>query len=798
MVAGTLAFALGALFCLQLRTLPDPVFIGFLPLLLVMSRDQCWRVMSLFLVGIFWTQLIAVVALGVRIPPALEGANIIVTGTIRGIPRPGVERQSFEFALDSAMPDWRPLFSPQCRLRLTWYQDSELLQAGMRWRFQVRLKRPHGVHNHSGTDAELNALRQGVCASGYVRTRDFSAQRLDDSKLIGWTGFRQRLSQRIQHYLVGFSSQGIITALVTGSRAGISYEHRQVLQDTGTAHLVAISGLHIGLLAGLGYLLGGYTKRLIPGLYPLFKPGRIEAACALLLASGYALLAGLTIPTQRALIMLVVLLLAGWLGRRPAASHAWCCALILVLIHDPLAASDAGLWLSFCAVAGLMYGLAQRRCRTNRSSLRGVRKLARMQWVAWVTLLPVSLFWFGGISLSSPLANFFAVPITGLVVVPLALLGVLLDLLGLGSVAIIALQLSATSMDLLLEGLNFVSEHAALYRLAMPDPFVVVVFGMGAVCILLLPSSFQLRWLGCLWLAPLLLPTPVTPGHGGLWINVFDVGQGLAVMVRTRSHALVYDTGPGREPHWNAGARIIAPNLFRLGVHSLDYLILSHQHLDHTGGAGGLMTHLPVKHVMTNIEPRKVSAHRFKDQTWLDCHSGARWEWDGYQFRILSPTPDQLDQWSVNNSSCVLHISGPGGTILFSGDIERQAENMLVTSFLKQQQEQLQDHSTLESTVLLSPHHGSKTSSSKAFLDAVNPAWVVISRGYRNRFRFPHPQVLDRYRVKNSKILDTACDGSIVLHFKPDSPGPWVSRWSERHARFWHVLNDGRCVWNGL
>ena len=660
----------------------------------------------------------------------------------------------------------------------------------------MRLKRPNGRHNPSGPDAELSALRRGICATGYVRTRDVSPKRLEASRLLGWTGFRQQLSLRIQQHLVGFSSQGIITALVTGSRAGISYEQKKVLQNTGTAHLVAISGLHIGLLAGLGYLLGGYSKKLIPGLYPFFKPARVESTCALVLACGYALLAGFTLPTQRALIMLVVLITARWLGRRPVSSHAWCCALVLVLIHDPLAISNAGLWLSFCAVAGLMYGLAQRRCGTFKSPAKEVWTLARMQWVAWVTLLPVSLFWFGGISLSSPLANFFAVPVTGMVVVPLALFGVLLELVGFTSGAVIALQMSATGMDFVLDGLYFVSEHAALYRLAMPEPLLVIAFGLGAVGMLLLPTSLRLRWLGCVWLAPLLLPVPVSPGPGGLWINVFDVGQGLAVMVRTRRHVLVYDTGPGSGPgskhYWNAGSHILAPNIFRLGIQSLDYLILSHQHSDHIGGADGLMAQLNVKRVMANIDPHKVSTDRSKDHNWQPCYSGMSWDWDGYTFRILSPNWKQFDQWSVNNSSCVLHISGPGGKILFSGDIERQAEDVLVN--LSHQQ----PHTMLESTVLLAPHHGSKTSSSEAFLNAVKPQWVVISRGYRNRFGFPPPVVLDRYQTQNATVLDTACDGFLQLHFNPDSPDPWVSRWSERQARFWHVLDDGRCVWNGL
>ena len=374
-----------------------------------------------------------------------------------------------------------------------------------------------------------------------------------------------------------------------------------------------------------------------------------------------------------------------------------------------------------------------------------------------------------------------------MLVVPVALLGVLFDLVGLSGPARMLLELSATSMDLLLIALAAISDHVPLFHLPVPAPPVVLICGLGAVCVLLLPRGFRLRWLGGVWLLPLLLPLTSGPGAGALWLSVFDVGQGLAVLIRTRGHSLVYDTGPGWDGRWNAGARIIAPNLLRQGLRQLDRVLLSHRHLDHIGGTGGLIGSLAVLNLMTNV-PRRFLPATSNGITTGSCQAGMRWRWDGYLFQILSPHPRRLPLLSVNNASCVLRVSGPGGAILLSGDIERQTEQALVRSLAPGQSR------ALESTVLLAPHHGSRTSSSGAFLRAVQPRWIVISRGYRNRFGFPHPEVMQRYRAQGSGILDTTCGGSLELRFNMHPQRLQVIDWRRRHARFWHVLDDGRCT----
>jgi len=783
-VAGTLAFALGTILCLQWRVLPDPVFIGFLPLLLVLARDPRWRVQGLFMAGLLWAQLMGMVAINTRLPAHLEGRDLVVTGTINGVPVRQGERQRFLLALAQASPEWRHFAPRRCLLKLTWYRHAQALRAGTRWQFQVRLRRPHGSHNRYGPDTELTALRRGICATGYIRS-GLQPLRLPDPWFASALGLRQHLTRVIHAWLSGFASRGIIVALVTGVRDGISTEQREILQATGTAHLVAISGLHIGLLAGFGFMLGRNLQRLLPGLYPRLAPGRLEAGMAIGLACVYAALAGFSLPTQRALIMLLVLLLAQSLGRRTAPGHALCCALILVLVHDPLAATNAGLWLSFCAVAGLLYGLAERRCVHFQKRGRWLRGLGRIQLLAWVTLLPVSLYWFGGISVSSPLANLIAVPVTGLLVVPLALSGVLLYLLGLPAAARVLLEMSATGMDQLLLALSAIRDLLPLLQLATPSPATLMIAGLGAVCLLLLPRTLRLRWLGLVWLLPVLLPASEGPPPNALWLTMFDVGQGLAILIRTHRHSLIYDTGAGFEGGWDAGSRILAPNLQRQGVRRLDRLLLSHRHLDHIGGAGGLARSITIAQLQSNVASRFLP-DEIRQLPRRPCEAGRRWQWDGYRFRILSPAPGTVGRLSVNNASCVLQVTGPGGEVLLSGDIERQTEYALSKAWRQE----------LKSAILLAPHHGSRTSSSTVFLDTVKPRWILISRGYRNRFGFPHPQVLKRYRSRAAGLLDSACLGTVRLRLGPRPGAIRVHTWRRHGFRFWHTLAGTRCVWN--
>ncbi|MCP4041542.1 MAG: DNA internalization-related competence protein ComEC/Rec2, partial [Gammaproteobacteria bacterium] len=601
-----------------------------------------------------------------------------------------------------------------------------------------RLKRPHGFSNPGGFDYEGWLFQHGIRATGYVRSRGEN-RRLVESQGYPVARLRQYLDGRFDLEFRDSEYLGIAKALAIGLRHDLNDDQWQILRATGTSHLMAISGLHIGLVAGFTFLL---ARRLWSraGSAPLYLAApRFAALPALLAALIYAALAGFSIPTQRALVMVVVVMAAMLLRGRPYPSHSLAVAMLLILLVDPLAVLSAGFWLSFVAVAIILFGMG------GRVSGRGFWwRWGRVHWLVAIGLLPVLLAFFGENPLLSPLANLLAVPWVGMVVVPLVLAGTLLlvPLPALGEWLLLA---GLKAVELFWPFLDWLAGLDLVYRIPpVTQPLFLAAGGIGVI-LLLSPRGFPGRWLGVVWLTPLVFaPLDEGPEAGSAWLTLLDVGQGLAAVVRTSNHLLVYDTGPRYSAHFDAGHAVVEPYLRSLGIGYIDTLVISHGDNDHAGGAESLLAAVPAGLILTG-EP---------DQRWptaTTCRRGRRWQWDGVMFRILHPGKELSSQ--DNNNSCVLQVSVDGESILLPGDIESTVEEALVEIF----------GSELRSRIMVAPHHGSRTSSSEEFLAAVSPEHILFSVGYRNRFGLPPMQVLQRYRSHGAADHETASRGAITF-----------------------------------
>ncbi|WJW76777.1 DNA internalization-related competence protein ComEC/Rec2 [Thiohalobacter sp. IOR34] len=677
---------------------------------------------------------------------ALEGQDLLLRGSLVSLPAADTARQRFRFRAEARRVgnDWQPFHH---ELRLSWYRAPLRLGAGDRWQFRVRLKRPRGFANPGGFDYGRWLRRQGFTATGYVRPSPDN-RRLGAASGLPLLKLRQHLLRQIDRALEGRAGQGVVTALALGQREGIDPAQWQRLRATGTAHLVAISGLHVGLLAGLGFLLGRGLWSRSSHLTRRLAAQRAGALSAIALATAYALLAGFSIPTQRALLMVTLAGLVLLLGRPLRPMPLFGTALLGVLLLDPHAVQDPGFWLSFTAVGLLLWaGLGR---RGPRPPLPRLQALLRSSLLLTVGLAPVTALAFGQAAWLSPLANLLAIPWVTLLVVPLSLLGT--ALLGIGVEAGgTLLRLAAGGFEALDRVLGWLAAlPGAAGWLPPPEP-VALLLAVTGVLWLAAPRGFPGRWVAGLLLLPLLLLRPPQPPPGHAWFSLLDVGQGLAAVVRTRNHVLVYDTGPRFASGFETGSAVLRPFLLQAGLRAVDLLIVSHGDNDHIGGARGLTRSLPVYQVISSV-PQRLDWRRA-----ARCDRPRRWSWDGVGFELIHPAGRR--RWRGNNASCVLRVvAADGQALLLPGDIEAAAERAL-----------LHGTADLGADLLVVPHHGSRTSSTAAFIERVGPRYALFAVGYRNRFGFPRPEIAARYRQRGIRLLDTATAGAI--HFRLGS-GP--------------------------
>lgn len=718
MRTGMVALALGLLALRFLPALPPVWLCTLLPVIGLMLLPFRTYPVAFFLFGLSWACLQAQWALDDRLPSRLDGETRWVEGRVVGLPQHTEAVVRFELADARSRHGTVPPL-----MRLAWYGGPPV-KSGERWRVAVKLKRPAGLLNPHAFDYDAWLLAQRIGATGTVKDGEL----LSEARWAWRDGIRQRLQA-----VDAQGRTGVLTALVLGDGSGLSRQDWQVLQDTGTVHLLVISGQHIGLLAGVVYLLIAGLARY--GLWPNRLPW-LPWACGLAFAAalGYGLLAGFEVPVRRACLMIGLVLLWRLRFRHLGAWWPLLLALNGVLLLDPLASLQPGFWLSFAAVAVLIFTFSGRL-----GPWRWWQTWTRAQWLIAIGLGPLLLVLGLPISLSGPLVNLLAVPWISLLVLPPALLGTLL--LPVPYVGEGLLWLAGGLIDGLFRGLAWVAGQVPAW---VPTAIPLWVWGLGALgaFLLLLPRGVPLRPLG--WPLLLLLifpPRPEIPeGVADIW--QLDVGQGLAILVRTRHHTLLYDAGP-RFGDNDLGERVVLPTLRKLGVDGIDLMLISHAHADHAGGARAVAQGLPVKHVLGG-EPAELP----NEWQAAGCESGRRWTWDGVNF--------ELWQWAhgreSNPKSCVLQIEASGERMLLTGDIDMAAERALLESPL-----------AIPTDWLQSPHHGSRSSSSMALLDRLRPKAVLISRGQGNSFGHPHPTVLARYQKFGMAIYDSADQGAIHL-----------------------------------
>jgi competence protein ComEC len=717
------------------------------------------------------------------LPPHWEGVDLHVTGVVDDLPQPVERGARFTFAVERVLT---PEASVPARVSLAWYaqrskgdDESEVPQvhAGERWTLVVRLTRPHGNVNPAGFDLEAWLLEHNLRATGYVRAD--AANLRDDAFAGGANDYVQRARENIRARIVAALPDrpyaGVLVALAIGDQRAIPETQWLTFNRTGIAHLVSISGLHVTVFAALAGGLAFAIVRRSASLTTRLPARKLAAGVGAAFAFGYVLLAGAEVPAVRTLLMLCVGAVGLWLGRPGTAVLVWLWSLFVVLLWDPWASLAPGFWLSFGAVGLLLYAGAGRlspahpptwRQRWRRTLCEG----ARTQWVVTIGLVPGTLALFQQISLVSALANAIAIPSVTLAIVPLALTGIVVPVDAIWQVAHALLGALMAMLEWL------ATLPAAVWAQHAPPAWTVVVATIGVV-LLIAPPGVPGRMLGIVWLLPLFLVRPEPPPNGGFRLTALDVGQGLAVVVSTAHHALVYDTGPRFGEIVDAGGRIVAPFLRGAGIRSLDALVVSHQDLDHAGGALSLLQTVPVAVLRSSLPSDNAIVVRAATRgTAQRCAAGQQWEWDGIRFTMLHPPLSQyaIEGTKTNDLSCVLRVDSAYGSALLTGDIEARDEALL-----------LQEKAPLRADALLVPHHGSRTSSTPPFVAAVAPRVAIFTTGYRNRFGHPRAEVVARYERIGATLMRSDRHGAVTLTFGPGKPAsPAAARDDQR--RYWY------------
>ncbi len=742
--------------------------------------------------GAGWSAWRAQQRLADALPAALEGRDLQLTGVVADLPDAVPAGLRFRFEVEKASLNGAPAPVPRL-VALGWYADGgELpaLQPGQRWQFVARLKRPHGLANPQGFDAEAWWLTEGIRATGSVRAG--TAQRIDTfvaSARDAIGRVRAWLRERIAAALEGKRYAGVIVALVIGDQRGVASSDWDLFNRTGIGHLVSISGLHITMIAALFAGLAHFLWRhplVCGGVLPLRLPAQqFAAAAGLLAALVYVALAGFGIPAQRTLLMLAVAAAASWSARIVPASQVLACALLAVLLLDPWAVLWPGFWLSFCAIGCILFASAGRVGAERQpagasgrpaSGWRSVLAAAtRTQLAVTIGLLPLTMLMFGQVSLVSPLANALAIPLVSFVVTPLSLAGSVLPAPLCGWLLLAA----HTALEALAAVLGWLAAWPlAVWQAPRPDA-IATGLALAGTLWALLPRGWPLRWAGLLAWLPVLAARPAAPATG-LWLTAFDIGQGNAVLVETPNFRLLYDTGPVWSAESDGGSRVILPYLRARGIERLDAMVISHGDSDHAGGARSLLAAIDVGWIASSLP----ASHPLADVAaarHAGCVAGQRWQRDGVAFEFLHPQPGDDAQARPNARSCALKITVGAQSVLLAGDIEAPQERALLA----------RDAGRLRADVLLAPHHGSGTSSTPAFLDAVSPSVALFQVGYRNRYRHPKAEVIARYDMRGIRVLRSDSAGAVML--KMDGrrldiePACASARyWSSRHC------NDAR------
>ncbi len=742
------------------------------------------------------------------LPHALEGVDIVLSGTVLDMPQRLANGVRFRFEPLSAAVDGRAVTLPPV-ISLGWYAPwgsavdaasvrslpQATLRAGQRWRFTVRLRRPHGNLNPHGFDLELFLMEQGVRAVGHVRGGPPGAVLMEDRWRHPVERLRQAVRDAIFDHVDDHRAAGVLAALAVGDQSAIAREDWALFRATGIAHLVSISGLHVTMFAWLaGRLLAALWRRCGAAMWVWPAPiaGRWGGWAA---AAAYALLAGWGVPAQRTVWMLGVVCALGSAGVRWPWPMVLLAAAVVVTALDPWALLQPGFWLSFAAVGLLMASgspmVAERGALVDAPPIGRSRRWSaalgtlvadgvRAQVLATVGLAPLTLVFFQQLSLVGLLANLVAIPVVTLWVTPLALMGVAVPWLW---------TLAAWSVHALGVLLGLLAQWPLAMWPVPVAPLWAQAAGLLAALLAVAPLPWRVRWLALPLVLPLLWPPLERPAPGRFHLVAVDVGQGTAVLVRTQGHLLLFDTGPAFGGDSDAGQQLLVPLLHARGERRIDRLVLSHRDLDHVGGAASVMHALPVGELLSSLE----ADHPLLAQgvPHRPCRAGDRWVWDGVHFEVLHPTEADLGpKRKANARSCVLRVRAGapgGGSVLLTGDIEREQEQRLVATW---------GSAGLQVDVLMAPHHGSKTSSSSAFLDATRPSVVVVQSGYRNRFGHPAPAVVMRYAQRDIRMVDSPRCGAWT--WRGDAAVAEADCQRDSGLRHWHDRPPSPWSWSAL
>ena len=768
-------------------------------------------VVCCFALGFSWSAHYAQSRLANILSIEHEGKDLILEGRVNALPQSSSSGAKFSFGVDKAYLGRERIESFPPQIYISWQpawrnpQDVPEVIPGQRWEFKVKIKKPYGSLNPHTFDFERWSFHQDFGASGSVRSGKLILE-----KDIAFTEFtlameyqRWKLSQKIRRLLPKDARYGgVIAALVIGDQNAIDQEDWRVFNATGIGHLISISGLHVTMLAGFGAMLATFIWR--RNTLPLWIPvGKVAAAVGFLTAFVYAWLAGFQIPAQRTMYMVGVVAFALWSGRNPRSFDIWWWALFFVLVIDPMAPYTPGFWLSFGAVAAILYAMQdsdgllglptgrELEVHWKHRVVQALREACRVQAVVTIALLPLTLYWFYQVSIVSPLANAIAIPVVSYIVTPLAIAGALLpDFIGKW-----LLMPAHATMDYLAIMLAWMASWKwAIAWSSQPAWWAIALSTIGII-IAIRPGSIQESWISRvagLALCATLFIQPLTNAHlekGVFRATVLDIGQGTAVLIETKTKRLLYDTGPiqGKD---NAGQRIILPYLRGRGIHHIDRMVISHSDSDHIGGAATLLKEVSFDSMMgslpsTNsllatLEEKKIPA--------IPCRFGQQWSWDGVDFHIWHPNERTVfeDQYprKPNEVSCVLEVRNQTTSFWLTGDVEKQGE----AEISERLTQAALNHLKNKNLIFMAPHHGSKTSSSQELLTALSPDEAFAQNGYRNRYGHPHPTVSARYQSMNIPFYQTPTTGAQVWEF------PAKSERKQRELLFWR--KDIRRLWH--
>jgi competence protein ComEC len=730
--------------------------------LIVLALAWAWRCprsrwLCALPLGVAWALWCGTQAMQARLPRALEGRDVLVVGSLDGLPLARTDASRFTLRVESAQLDGRPL-ALHGLLTVSWYEGAPPLAPCTRWRLLLRLKRPRALLDPGSTDSERSALERGIVATGYVR-EDEGNRRLPGPR---WCvdGTRAAIARGIAARVHDPHDAALLRAFAVGDTRGLDQQDWAVARANGVSHLIAISGFHVGVAAVFGVWLAWLVYAWWPPAALRLPRPQAQAAAALLFAVVYSALAGFGLPTVRTLLMIAVVALARCSRRGSSGAQSLALAMIAILLADPLAVLAPGFWLSFVGVAFLILCL-QAQGRGWRAFLH---ELSAGQLLMTVALLPLTLWFFGQASLVGALSNLVAVPVVSFVIVPCALFGMLLLLLCpplAAPVLWLAARIVHAQWWLFERMATWPGAHWYLPAVQLHALLLAVV---GALW-MFMPRGVPLRWLGAALFLPLLLPPRSTPADGAFRLWVLDVGQGLAVLVRTHDHLLVYDTGARYPSGFDLGEAVVLPSIHALGLSRVDMLMISHGDNDHAGGAQTVAEAFPQARRLAG-EPARMRV------PMQQCAAGQAWQWDGVRFRVLSPAPGGGDR--DNDSSCVLLVEGRGGRVLLPGDISSKAEPAVAAAV-----------GTGPPPVLVVPHHGSKTSSGAAFIAALRPSLALVSAGWRNRFGHPRAEVLARYAEAGVPLFNTAVEGAVEVEFPADGTPRRQPGWRRQQPRYW-------------